>query len=85
MVKRNNRCNGRPYTLTVDNIAKMGDAAATISHELHRNQYIHGYRPSDTASDWKRRQIKVRVTNPASGDVQMQASYTRGYVIPKEK
>jgi Ca-activated chloride channel family protein len=68
----------------VDNVSKMGEAAAAISTEM-RSQYVLGYRPSQVESDGKRRQIKVRVINPPMRDVQLQAYYKRGYVIPKEK
>jgi len=71
-------------TVTVDNVAKMGEAAATISHEL-RNEYLLGYRPSHSASDGKRRQIKVRVIDSSAKVEQLQANYRRGYVIPKEE
>lgn len=71
-------------TITVDNVSKMGEAAATISTEM-RSQYILGYRPSNTLTDGKRRQIKVRVINPAASEAQLQAYYKRGYVIPKEQ
>jgi len=69
-------------TVTVDNVSKMADAAATISHEL-RDQYLLGYQPSRAASDGKRRQIKVRVMNSSANVEQLQANYRRGYVIPK--
>lgn len=71
-------------TVTVDNVSKMGEAAAAISTEM-RSQYVLGYRPSNVLTDGKRRQIKVRVINPSTRDAQMQAYYKRGYVIPKEK
>jgi Ca-activated chloride channel family protein len=71
-------------TVTVDNVSKMGEAAAAISTEM-RNQYVLGYRPSNVLTDGKRRQIKVRVINPSTSDAQLQAYYKRGYVIPKEK
>jgi Ca-activated chloride channel family protein len=70
-------------TVTVDNVSKMGEAAAAISTEM-RSQYVLGYRPSNSLTDGKRRQIKVRVINPLSSAVQLQAYYKRGYVIPKE-
>ena len=70
-------------TVTVDNVSKMGEAAAAISTEM-RNQYVLGYRPSNILTDGKRRQIKVRVINPLSSDAQLQAYYKRGYIIPKE-
>jgi Ca-activated chloride channel family protein len=71
-------------TVTVDHVSKMGDAAAAISTEM-RSQYVLGYRPSNAVTDGKRRQIKVRVINPSTKDVPLQAYYKRGYVIPKEK
>jgi Ca-activated chloride channel family protein len=71
-------------TITVDNVDKMGDAAATISREL-RNQYILGYRPSGPLANGKRRQIKVKVINSDPGSPQLQAYYKRGYVIPKDE
>ena len=71
-------------TVTVDNVSKMGEAAAAISTEM-RSQYILGYRPSNVESNGKRRQIKVRVINAATRDAQLQAYYKRGYIIPKEK
>jgi Ca-activated chloride channel family protein len=71
-------------TVTVDNVSKMGEAAAAISTEM-RSQYVLGYRPSNVESNGKRRQIKVRVINSPTRDVQLQAYYKRGYIIPKEK
>jgi Ca-activated chloride channel family protein len=71
-------------TVTIDNVSKMGEAAAAVSTEM-RSQYVLGYRPSNTLTDGKRRQIKVRVINPSTNDAQLQAYYKRGYVIPKEK
>jgi hypothetical protein len=62
----------------------MPEAAGTISRAL-RSQYVLGYRPNKVASDGKRRQIKVRMINPSTSDVPLQAYYRRGYVIPKEK
>jgi Ca-activated chloride channel family protein len=70
-------------TITVDSIAKMPEAASTISRAL-RSEYVLGYRPDKAASDGKRRQIKVRITNPSTSNVQLHAYYRRGYVIPKE-
>jgi len=71
-------------TVTVDSIAKMSEAATTISREL-RHQYVLGYRPRNPVSDGKRRLIKVQVVNPSSSATQLQAYYKRGYIIPKEK
>src|SRR5258708_4366424 len=71
-------------TIAVDNIAKMPEAAGTISRAL-RSQYVLGYRPSKVASDGKRRQIKVRMINPSTTAVPLQAYYRRVYVIPQQK
>jgi Ca-activated chloride channel family protein len=71
-------------TIAVDNIAKMPEAAGTISRAL-RSQYVLGYRPSKDAYDGKRRQIKVRMIHPSTSDVPLQATYRKGYVVPKGK
>src|SRR3979490_2436834 len=71
-------------TIAVDNIAKMPEAAGTISRAL-RSQYVLGYRPSKVAAHGERGEIKVRMINPSTSDVPLQAYYRRGYVIPKEK
>jgi Ca-activated chloride channel family protein len=70
-------------TITIDNASKMGEASAAISTEM-RNQYILGYRPSNPATDGRRRQIKVKVINPPTSSDQLHAYYKRGYVVPKE-
>ena len=49
-------------TVTVDNLAGLPDAAASISWEL-RNQYVLGYRPRSAQVSDERRKIKVRVTD----------------------
>ena len=51
-------------TVTVDNLAGLPDAAASISWEL-RNQYVLGYRPRSTDTADERRKIKVRVIDHA--------------------
>jgi len=66
------RTGGR--TLTVQDRAKLPEAAAVISREI-RNQYILGYRP--TIGDGKWRQIKVKVTSPPERS--LQAYYKKGY------
>lgn len=73
------RTGGR--TLTVDNRAKVPEAAATISREL-RTQYVLGYRPPKPArSRWRR--IKVRV-NSLVAHPPLQAYYKKGYVAPEK-
>lgn len=54
-------------TVTVNNLAGLPDAAASISWEL-RNQYILGYRPRSSEMSDERRKIKVRVADPAGSD-----------------
>jgi Ca-activated chloride channel homolog len=49
-------------TVTVDNLAELPDAAASISWEL-RNHYVLGYRPRSAQVSDERRKIKVRVTD----------------------
>jgi Ca-activated chloride channel family protein len=61
-------------TVTVQDRAKLPEAAAIISREM-RNQYLLGYHP--TVSDGKWRRIKVRVTSPAERP--LQAYYKKGY------
>jgi Ca-activated chloride channel family protein len=66
------RTGGR--TITVQDRAKLPQAAAIISREM-RNQYILGYRP--TVGDGKWRKIKVKVTSPAQRP--LRAYYKGGY------
>ncbi len=68
-------------TIPVDNLAKMPQAAATISREL-RSQYILGYRPKGPR-DGKWRTIKVSVRAPEHAPP-MQAYYKKGYPGPAE-
>jgi Ca-activated chloride channel homolog len=63
-------------TVTVDNTAKVPEAAAAISREM-RHQYVLGYSPR-TKSDGRWRKIKVRV-NSSAVKQRLQASYKRGY------
>jgi Ca-activated chloride channel homolog len=71
------RTGGR--TITVDNRARVPQAAATISREL-RSQYVLGYRPPQV-SGGKWRKIKVRV-NSFVGHLPLQAYYKKGYFAP---
>jgi Ca-activated chloride channel family protein len=65
------------HTLTVDNRAKVPEAAATISREL-RNQYVLGFRPVEPVkTEW--RKIKVRVTAPPDRRP-LRAYYREGYL-----
>jgi len=63
-------------TITVDNRAKLPEAAAELSREM-RNEYVLGYRPSSAGTN-KWRKLKVRVTSTA-GEQPLQAHYKKGY------
>ena len=67
-------------TITVDNRAKVPEAAATISREL-RTQYVLGYRPTE-ARGGKWRKIRVCVT-PSASNQHLQAYYRKGYIAPE--
>lgn len=68
-------------TLSVDNLSKLPEAAATVSREL-RAQYVLGYHPKDGARDGKWRKITVKVT-PPEADSRLQAFYKKGYSAPE--
>lgn len=61
-------------TVTVDNLAGLPDAAASISWEL-RNQYVLGYRPRSPERSDEQRKIKVEVTGRASFSGALHAYY----------
>ena len=64
-------------TVTVDNRAKLPDAAALISREI-RTQYVLGYHPLiRNAGAW--RKIKVAVTDPVTQQ-HLYAHYRKGYL-----
>jgi Ca-activated chloride channel family protein len=63
-------------TISVDNRARLPEAAAELSREM-RNEYVLGYRPN-TAGTNKWRKLKVRVTSTA-GEQPLQAHYKKGY------
>ncbi len=48
----------------VDDVSDMADIATKISAEL-RNEYVLGYRPTDTKRDGKWRKLKVKLVAPA--------------------
>jgi len=69
------RTGGR--TLTVDNCAKLPQAAAALSREM-RNQYILGYRPENIrSSGW--RKIRIVATEPLT-QKSLHANYKKGYL-----
>jgi Ca-activated chloride channel homolog len=67
-------------TVIVDNLARVPEAAASISREL-RNQYVLGYKPTNAVHDGSWRKIKVRIT-PNTNEARRQAFYKRGYSAP---
>lgn len=69
-------------TVTVDNLAKLPEIAASVSWEL-RNQYTLGYKPKNTDADGKWRKVKVRVINHL-GASHLQAYYKKGYQWMRE-
>jgi Ca-activated chloride channel family protein len=68
-------------TVPAAGLQKVPEIAAGLSR-LMRNQYVLGYRPSNTARDGKWRKIKVRVT-PPSGALPVQAHFKKGYLASR--
>jgi Ca-activated chloride channel family protein len=65
------------HTITVDDRAKLPQAAAEISREI-RNEYVLGYRPARAKPDrWRR--IRLQVT-AKFGDQPFRAYYKKGYI-----
>ena len=54
---------GRTFNVEEQNLDDLPDIAEKISMEL-RNEYVLGYRPSDTVRDGKWRKIKVKLRPP---------------------
>jgi len=69
-------------TVTIDNLAKLPDAASAISWEL-RNQYVLGFRPEKGDRSGKWQKIKVNVTPPDPAGW-LQAHYRRSYLVPAQ-
>lgn len=67
-------------TIAADDRKQIPEIAALVSREL-RNQYVLGYRPSDSARDGKYRKIRVKVA-PPSADVRLQVHFRQGYKAP---
>jgi Ca-activated chloride channel family protein len=64
-------------TITVDNHAKLPEAAAELSREI-RSEYVLGYRPvSPVPNRWQK--VKVRITS-SSGEHPLRAYYKQGYL-----
>lgn len=74
---------GGGRTVTVENLARLSQAAASISTEM-RTQYLLGYRPANSVRNGKWRRIKVRVATAVSGDasVRLHPAYKKGYMAP---
>ncbi len=67
-------------TIAADDRRKIPDIAAIISREL-RNQYVLGYRPSNSARDGQWRKITVKVV---SASMRLQVHYREVYRAPTE-
>jgi Ca-activated chloride channel family protein len=70
------------HTTTVDDLAKLPEAAAAISREL-RCEYVLGYRLTSAARNGKWRRLQVRVTRPENAS-RLQAYYKKGYIAPEK-
>jgi Ca-activated chloride channel family protein len=67
---------------TVDNPNQLADTAAKIGTEL-RNQYVLGYRPSNSVHDGKWRKIKVKL-HPPKKSPPLTIYARTGYYAPSE-
>lgn len=71
---------GREFPVEVQNLNELPDIAAKISVEL-RNQYVLGYRSTNTARDGRWRRIKVKL-NPPKGLPPLNVYAKTGYYAP---
>jgi Ca-activated chloride channel family protein len=71
---------GRMFPVELYSLHELPDLAAKISIEL-RNQYIIGYRPSNTQRDGSWRRIKVKL-KPPKGLPQLYSYARSGYYAP---
>jgi VWFA-related protein len=71
---------GRQFA--VENLNELPDVAAKIGIEL-RNQYVLGYRPSNTERDGKYRHINVKLVQPR-GLPPLKAFFRLGYYAPSQ-
>ena len=71
---------GRLFRLS--NASDLPDTAAKIGMELH-NQYVLGYKPSDTRHDGTRRSIKVKLL-PPKGLPPLKIHAKSGYNAPRQ-
>lgn len=70
---------GRDFA--VDNLAELPDVAAKIGLEL-RNQYVLGYKPTNTSRDGKYRRVQVRLKT--AGLPPLKATSRMGYYAPTQ-
>jgi Ca-activated chloride channel homolog len=70
---------GRAFPVT--RLADLPDIATKIAMEL-RNQYVLGYRPSNTARDGTWRKIRIRVSNLPKGFPPLNVFAKTGYYAP---
>ncbi len=69
-------------TFSIDNASELADVASKIGVEL-RNQYVIGYRPTNSAHDGKWRKIKVKL-NPPKGLPPLHVYAKTGYYAPNQ-
>jgi Ca-activated chloride channel homolog len=69
-------------TIAADDRTKVPEIAAAVSREL-REQYVLGYRSSNTVHDGKWRKVKVQVT-ASEGVPPLRAYYKKGYIVPEK-
>jgi Ca-activated chloride channel homolog len=69
-------------TFTIDNPNELADVSTKIGIEL-RNQYVLGYRPTNSARDGKWRKIKVKLA-PPKGLPPLHVYAKTGYYAPTE-
>lgn len=69
------------HTVTVNDRAKLPDAAAEISREI-RNDYVLGYRPTNAIPNkWRRIRLQI---SAKSGDQPFRAYYKKGYLTSEQ-
>ena len=66
-------------TLTIDNLARLPEAASLISWEL-RHQYVLGFKPANISEGSEKRRIKVRLTTDRKAP-RLQPYYRREYSV----
>jgi Ca-activated chloride channel family protein len=70
------------HTFAADDRNKVPEMAAAISRQL-RQQYVMGYKSSNSLRDGKWRKIKLQVTT-TEGTPPLRAYYRRGYISPSK-